>query len=108
MKLKEKNPAPDFKLPDQNGKTHSLSDYHGTWLLLYFYPNDDTPGCTKEACNFRDSYEELKNMVEIIGISANYSFVDYKICCYWIFKYNNIKSFWLLFSVFFIQPYLIF
>lgn len=44
--------APDFALPDQNGKIHKLSDYAGKWLVLYFYPKDDTPGCTKEACGF--------------------------------------------------------
>jgi peroxiredoxin Q/BCP len=42
--------APAFRLPDQNGKTHSLGDYAGQWLVLYFYPKDDTPGCTTEAC----------------------------------------------------------
>lgn len=46
--------APDFSLPDQDGKLHKLSDYSGKWLVLYFYPKDDTPGCTEEACAFRD------------------------------------------------------
>lgn len=71
MKLKEKDLAPDFKLPDQNGKVHNLSDYRGKWLLLYFYPRDNTPGCTKEACNFRDNYQVLKEKMEIIGVSVN-------------------------------------
>lgn len=44
--------APDFSLPDQNGKIHKLGDYAGKWLIIYFYPKDDTPGCTKEACGF--------------------------------------------------------
>jgi len=64
--------AYDFTLPDQDGKKHSLSDYRGKWVILYFYPKDDTPGCTKEACSFRDNLSILvsKNMV-VIGISAD-------------------------------------
>lgn len=64
--------AADFSLPDQEGKEHSLSDFKGKWIVLYFYPKDDTPGCTKEACSFRDSLSELasKNVV-VIGISAD-------------------------------------
>lgn len=52
--------AKDFNLQDQNGEYHQLSSYKGRWLLLYFYPKDDTPGCTKEACNFRDGLNEFK------------------------------------------------
>lgn len=64
--------AKDFTLPDQDGKSHSLADYRGKWVVLYFYPKDDTPGCTKEACNFRDSLAELKNMgVVILGVSKD-------------------------------------
>lgn len=64
--------APNFNLPDQNGMTHSLSDYKGKWLVLYFYPKDDTPGCTKEACSFRDSASEFKKLgAEIVGISRD-------------------------------------
>lgn len=64
--------ASDFSLPDQNDKTHTLSDYKGKWLVVYFYPKDDTPGCTKEACNFRDRGEEFaKKGVTIIGISKD-------------------------------------
>lgn len=64
--------APDFSLPDQTGKIHKLSDYSGKWLIVYFYPKDDTPGCTKEACNFRDGSEEYKKRgVEIVGISKD-------------------------------------
>lgn len=64
--------AHDFSLPDQDDKMHKLSDYHGKWVVLYFYPKDDTPGCTKEACNFRDSLHELhsKNVV-ILGVSKD-------------------------------------
>ena len=50
----EGSAAPDFALQDQNGQTHRLRDYAGRWLVLYFYPRDDTPGCTREACRFRD------------------------------------------------------
>lgn len=71
MKLKENYPAPNFSLQDQDEKTHTLSSYRGKWLLLYFYPGDNTPGCTKEACNFRDNYQELKKKMEIVGVSAN-------------------------------------
>jgi len=64
--------APDFKLPDQEGKNHSLSDYLGWWLVLYFYPKDFTPGCTKEACAFRDASQEFdKRGVKIVGISKD-------------------------------------
>lgn len=64
--------AADFTLRDQDGKKHSLSDFKGKWVVLYFYPKDDTPGCTKEACSFRDNLSELtsKNVV-VIGISAD-------------------------------------
>ncbi len=64
--------APLFSLPDQDGKIHSLSDYKGKKVLLYFYPKDDTPGCTTEACNFRDGYEEFKKMgLVILGVSKD-------------------------------------
>ncbi|MBP9058275.1 MAG: redoxin domain-containing protein, partial [Candidatus Pacebacteria bacterium] len=59
--LKQGEIAPDFTLLDENGDPHSLSKYEGKWVLLYFYPKDDTPGCTKEACALRDramEYEE--------------------------------------------------
>jgi peroxiredoxin Q/BCP len=52
--------APEFSLPDQNGHLSHLGDWHGRWLVLYFYPKDDTPGCTEEACHFRDDLQELK------------------------------------------------
>lgn len=64
--------AKDFELPDQFGKLHKLSDYEGKWVILYFYPKDDTPGCTKEACNFRDSIDKFTKMgVVILGVSKD-------------------------------------
>lgn len=70
--------APDFSLPDQDGVIRTLSDYKGSWVLIYFYPKDDTPGCTKEACGFRDLAEEYKkNNVVILGISKD-SVVSHK------------------------------
>lgn len=65
-------PAPDFKLPDDNGKQHTLAEYKGKWVILYFYPKDDTPGCTVEACSLRDARDDLAKMgAEIIGISKD-------------------------------------
>lgn len=64
--------ASDFSLSDEHGIMHSLSDYKGKWLVIYFYPKDDTPGCTKEACSFRDSTSLLSQMdVNVIGISKD-------------------------------------
>jgi len=65
--------APDFSLQDQNDTTHSLKDYAGTWLVLYFYPKDDTPGCTTEACSFRDEREVIAQLgnAEIVGVSKD-------------------------------------
>ena len=66
------NKAPDFTLPDQNGTIHSLADYTGKWVVLYFYPKDNTPGCTKEACSFRDNMARVtsENAV-VLGVSAD-------------------------------------
>lgn len=65
-------PAPAFALPDQDGIVHTLASYKGKWLLLYFYPKDDTPGCTTEACNFRDAFAEYsKKEIEVVGVSAD-------------------------------------
>ncbi len=70
--LKEQQKAPDFTLPDQDGKMHKLSDYKGQWVLLYFYPKDDTPGCTKEACSMRDNLPKFsKTKAKIFGISVD-------------------------------------
>ncbi|PIY95950.1 MAG: thioredoxin-dependent thiol peroxidase [Candidatus Kerfeldbacteria bacterium CG_4_10_14_0_8_um_filter_42_10] len=64
--------APDFSLPDQNGKQQKLSDYRGKWVLLYFYPRDNTPGCTKEACGIRDSFPEFNQLeITVLGISTD-------------------------------------
>ena len=65
-------PAPDFRLQDQKGEWHSIEQHRGQWIALYFYPKDDTPGCTKEACAFRDNifaFEELNAL--ILGISLD-------------------------------------
>lgn len=63
--------APDFELPDQDGKMHSLGDYRGKWLVLYFYPKDDTPGCTAEACSFRDARSFIEEYAAVVGISKD-------------------------------------
>jgi len=64
--------APDIKSKDQNGNEFQLSSLKGKKVVLYFYPKDDTPGCTKQACNLRDNYSELKNAgYEVIGVSAD-------------------------------------
>jgi thioredoxin-dependent peroxiredoxin len=64
--------APYFTLPDKDGKMHSLKDYEGKWLVLYFYPKDDTPGCTKEACAFRDDMNQITSLgAQIVGISVD-------------------------------------
>ena len=64
--------APAFSLPDQAGKTHALADYAGRWLVLYFYPKDDTPGCTTEACNFRDDIARIRKLgAEVVGVSVD-------------------------------------
>ena len=68
----EGDSAPDFCLQDQGGKTHTLADYRGQWLVLYFYPKDDTPGCTTEACEFRDNIFAFRRLnSQIIGISLD-------------------------------------
>lgn len=71
-KLKEGDIAPGFSAKDQNGKTVSLKDFKGKKVVLYFYPKDDTPGCTAQSCNLRDNYDALKKKgYEIIGVSAD-------------------------------------
>lgn len=64
--------APAFNLQDQNGDWHKLEDYRGQWLAVYFYPKDDTPGCTTEACNFRDNIYAFKAIgAAVVGISVD-------------------------------------
>jgi len=70
--IEEGKKAPAFKLLDQDGKTHSLKDYLGKKVVLYFYPKDNTPGCTTEACSFRDEYSVFKKSnTVILGVSAD-------------------------------------
>jgi peroxiredoxin Q/BCP len=65
-------PAPAFILPDQDGQTHRLADYRGHWVVLYFYPRDDTPGCTREACAFRDDMPRLHTLdAVVLGVSTD-------------------------------------
>jgi len=65
-------PAPEFSLPDQHNRMHALKDYRGSWLVLYFYPRDDTPGCTEEACAFRDDLNQLTEMgARVLGVSVD-------------------------------------
>jgi len=64
--------ALEFMLPDESGVAHSLKDYHDQWIVLYFYPKDDTPGCTIEACSLRDARDELAALgAEVIGVSKD-------------------------------------
>jgi len=65
-------PAPDFKLPDESGEPQRLRDYRGAWVVVYFYPKDETPGCTIEACALRDARDELASLgAEVIGVSRD-------------------------------------
>ncbi len=64
--------APAFQAPDQDGVMHTTEEYLGSWLLLYFYPKDDTPGCTTEACNFRDAFSQfMEKGIVIVGVSTD-------------------------------------
>jgi len=70
--LEQGTMAPDFSLTDQEGNKHSLGDYRGKWVIIYFYPKDMTPGCTTEACNFRDDFPNFQTMdTVILGISKD-------------------------------------
>jgi len=70
--VKEGDPAPGFELRDQNGELHSLEDYRDKWVAVYFYPKDDTPGCTTEACEFRDNIFAFKELdCQILGVSLD-------------------------------------
>ena len=73
--LKIGDDAPSFTLPDSQDNQVSLNDYKGKWAILYFYPKDDTPGCTKEACQFRDDFKTLEALgAKVVGISVDDSF----------------------------------
>lgn len=73
-KLKPGDKAPDFKIKDQDGEVRSLKDFKGKKLVLFFYPKDNTSGCTKEACNLRDNYKKLKKAgYEVVGVSPDSS-----------------------------------
>ena len=64
--------APTFRLPDQDGKMHGIGDYAESWLVLYFYPKDMTPGCTQEACDFRDNFARIQSAgAVVVGVSAD-------------------------------------
>jgi peroxiredoxin Q/BCP len=66
------SPAPTFKLKDQHNRLHELKQYTGKWLVLYFYPKNNTPGCTKEACNFSDDIAKLKKLnAAVLGVSID-------------------------------------
>jgi peroxiredoxin Q/BCP len=66
------SPAPEFELPDQTGQLHSLEDYREQWVVLYFYPKDETPGCTTEACEFRDNIFAFRDLnAQILGVSLD-------------------------------------
>ena len=72
MAIEEGKPAPDFTLTDQHGQSRSLADYRGRDVVVYFYPKDDTPGCTKEACGFRDLWHEISATgVVVLGVSPD-------------------------------------
>ncbi|CAM8429301.1 Bcp Peroxiredoxin [Candidatus Methylopumilus universalis] len=73
--LKIGDDAPTFTLPDSQGNQVNLSNYTGKWLVLYFYPKDDTPGCTTEACHFRDDFKFLESLgAKVVGVSIDDSF----------------------------------
>lgn len=70
--IDEGTTAPDFTLPDADGTEHSLTDHRGSWVLVAFYPADDTPGCTKQACSVRDHWDELRDAgIDVLSISPD-------------------------------------
>jgi peroxiredoxin Q/BCP len=72
MEIQVGQKAPDFALPDQDGRVHSLKDYAGSWVLLYFYPKDDTTGCTAEACSIRDDFPAFDKLkAKVLGVSID-------------------------------------
>ena len=74
MELQVGQSAPDFALPDAEGRVHRLSEYRGRWVVLYFYPRDDTPGCTTQACSFRDHMPSFEgHNAVVLGVSTDSS-----------------------------------
>ena len=71
MKLHVGDKAPDFEAVDQSGEPRRLADYLDSWLLLYFYPKDNAPGCTRHACALRDHYDSIKHLVKVVGVSGD-------------------------------------
>lgn len=71
MNLHVGDPAPSFQAEAQDGQIYDLEDFAGQWVVLYFYPKDDTSGCTKEACSFRDNMSQLKEKAVVLGVSAD-------------------------------------
>ncbi|MFQ5596741.1 MAG: peroxiredoxin [Nitrospiria bacterium] len=72
FKVNEGDPAPDFTLQDQHGQSVRLASFRGSWVVLYFYPKDDTPGCTKEACSFRDNLVGIQQLnAKVLGVSVD-------------------------------------
>jgi len=72
MAIEVGRPAPDFTLPDQDGNEVALSSLRGRWVVVYFYPKDDTPGCTAESCSFRDSFESFIDIgATVVGVSSD-------------------------------------
>lgn len=69
--LEVQTKAPDFRLKDQDNNEHTLSEFLGHYVVLYFYPKDDTPGCTTEACSIRDSYEQFQKKAVVLGVSTD-------------------------------------
>lgn len=85
MAIEAGEKAPEFKAEASDGKTHTLKDFRGKWVVLYFYPKDDTPGCTREACSFRDNFKRIESLgAVVLGCSAD----DLKSHDKFITKYN--------------------
>ena len=100
--LKVGDKAPALNIPDQNSKIRNLSDFSDKWLLLYFYPKDFTPGCTTEACTFRDNYSELSKISHIVGVSADSvdshkKFEQNDECSMFLEQFENFKTSCLIF-----------
>lgn len=69
--LKINDIAPGFEALDQNGTTRNLGEYRGKWLILYFYPRDNTPGCTREACGLKENYHDFEELANVVGVSSD-------------------------------------